>query len=389
VSSVHEESMITARLGRWRLQSVARDLLPDEAVSKCCRKRFAGFVSVKESPSKVPHFGGLETCHSVWVCPICASKISERRREEIDVAVRIWHCLGGATVLLSLTLPHSIEQSLLEVLEGYQGSRRTLLNRKSWKTLSKSVGLKGSVRALEATYGLNGWHLHSHEVLFLDGMCDTVLLTARILPLWQAACATEYGRVPNGHGVKISGADDPDEYLAAMSPTIEVAESGLSGSCSESLDKYRARAAGGDLLTGGASRWTIAHEVARAHSKKSRVDSSDTPWDLLRRAADGATWAGALFIEWARSMKGRKHLLWSRGLRALMGLDAEKTDEEIANEDEAGSVLVGLITPAQWNRICSQEMRGEILAAAARGGWAAVERLIIALCTPGCLRSDA
>jgi len=385
--SVQDERLIFSRLGRWRLQSVARDLFPDDRISACCRKRFGGFVSVKLAPSGVCHYGGLETCSSVWVCPICSAKISERRREEVEIAVQGWLAIDGYTCLLSLTVPHSIDQTLSEVLEGYQSSRRKLLNRKTWKSLASDFDLRGSIRSLEATYGVNGWHLHSHEVLFLGRECDTVNLASRVLTLWQSACQAGYGRIPNGHGVDVQGADDLDEYLAAMAPTIETAEAGLADNPGQ-LNKKHARALGNDLLAGG-SRWGIAHEVTKAHLKKSRKAASDTPWDLLRRAADGAAWAGALFVEWGSTMKGRKHLLWSRGLRGLLGIEPEKSDEEIAKENEPGSVLLGLITPAQWNRICSQELRGEILAVAQRGGWAAVERLIIALCKPGGLRPDA
>lgn len=383
VLTIQQEKQIASRLGRWRLQSVARDLLPGESVCKCCRQRFAGYVSVKLSSANVCHYGGLETCSSVWVCPICAAKISERRREEVEQAVIIAISKGWFVVLLTLTVPHSIDQSLREVLEGYQGSRRLMRGRTSWKTLSKSIGLQGSIRALEATFGLNGWHLHSHEVLFLSVDCDRAALAERILSLWQSACQKGYGRVPNGHGVNVQGADDPDKYLADMTPSIEFSEAGLSSSAVDSWQTSRvARVRGKELLEPGSGqkRWGIAHEVTKTHVKRSRDDASDTPWDLLRRAADGAEWAGALFIEWGRTMKRKHQLEWSRGLWARLGLDGEeKSDEEIAKEDDPDSLLLGLITPAQWNRICSQEMRGEILQAAQLSGWPGVVGLIKAL----------
>src|SRR4051794_16390042 len=68
---------------RWQLQREARALLPDERVAFCMRRIQATTVDVLYSPQhKSAHYGGLMVCGSVWVCPLCAAKISEHRRVE-------------------------------------------------------------------------------------------------------------------------------------------------------------------------------------------------------------------------------------------------------------------------------------------------------------------
>ena len=62
--------------------------------------------------------------------------------------------------------------------------------------------------------------------------------------------------------------------------------------------------------------------------------------------------AGKLFQVYAKAFHGRRQLYWSNGLRDLLGLSRELTDEELAAkaEDERASVLA-TITVAQWRAI--------------------------------------
>src|SRR5438552_1083589 len=72
---------------RWQLQREARALLPHERVAFCMRRIQATTVDVFYSPQhQSAHYGGLMVCGSVWVCPLCAAKISERRRAELEQA---------------------------------------------------------------------------------------------------------------------------------------------------------------------------------------------------------------------------------------------------------------------------------------------------------------
>src|SRR5690606_2958938 len=75
---------------RFFLQSQARELLPDERVAVCLRKLrpVTKTVDVLYSPEvKKAHYKGLITCARVWLCPVCAANITERRREELTAAL--------------------------------------------------------------------------------------------------------------------------------------------------------------------------------------------------------------------------------------------------------------------------------------------------------------
>src|SRR5712691_4776616 len=69
------------RQAKWQLQREAQALLPNERVAFCMRRIQARTVDVLYSVQhQSAHYGGLMVCGSVWVCPLCAAKISEHRR---------------------------------------------------------------------------------------------------------------------------------------------------------------------------------------------------------------------------------------------------------------------------------------------------------------------
>ena len=65
-----------SRVQRFALQSVARSILPESRTAKCLRIR-AHDCDVQVWKSKehgTASYGGLQTCGSVWACPVCAAK---------------------------------------------------------------------------------------------------------------------------------------------------------------------------------------------------------------------------------------------------------------------------------------------------------------------------
>ena len=67
------ENPMVRRVERFALQSVARDILPGSRTAKCLRIRAHDKdVQVWKSKNhKTASYGGLQTCGSVWVCPVC------------------------------------------------------------------------------------------------------------------------------------------------------------------------------------------------------------------------------------------------------------------------------------------------------------------------------
>jgi len=89
-----------ARAERFALKSVVNRLLPDSRTSKCMVFQApipgAGLAPVqvhKTCEHNKAFYTGLMACGSVWHCPVCSSKVSERRRVELQGAL-----LGAAAL---------------------------------------------------------------------------------------------------------------------------------------------------------------------------------------------------------------------------------------------------------------------------------------------------
>jgi len=279
------------------------------------------------------HYGNLMTCGSVWHCPICAAKISEQRRLELKQAVSNWKKQGGEVLLLTLTVPHYTNQKIQTVLDGLSSALRRMTYSKGWRTLSKEIGLYGRIRSLEVTYGENGWHPHFHLLLFVYNQQDEGLesLQAAALSLWKTACIRSSLPEPNFHGVKVDDGTLAAEYVG---------------------------------------KWGLDHEMTKGHIKKSRHGYS--PFDLLRvylgssptgRFLDGhASEAGRLFKDYAKAFKGKRQLVWSKGLHQDLLFDlVDITDQEASDLVEPDAELFALVPLATWKIILKRKLRGVVL----------------------------
>jgi hypothetical protein len=125
-----------------------------------------------------------------------------------------------------------------------------------------------------------------------------------------------------------------------------------------------------------ASKWGLEREMTKGHIKKARKGS--TPFDLLRACLhDDDRRAAALFLEYAKAFKGKRQLVWSKGLKALFDL-SDETDEEISAHLDDQAVQLGKIELEDWRLILKFDVRGEVLELA-RHGWEPVQRFIFEL----------
>ena len=142
------------RVERFALQSVARDILPDSRTAKCLRIRaHAKDAGLEVQEPQDGQLWGLQTCGSVWVCPVCGAKVVERRRGEIQQAMAMHRACGGEVHLLTLTAPHT----RFDVLEELQAKLGKALNGfladKTVKNVFKDMGYIGQIRGYEVTMG--------------------------------------------------------------------------------------------------------------------------------------------------------------------------------------------------------------------------------------------
>lgn len=285
-------------------------------------------------------FGGLMRCGSVWVCPECASMITEYRRNELKVACENALAQGLQISMLTLTVPHYVKDSLESVLDGISAALRKLKNRKVFKKVAQEIGLVGNIRTLEATYGANGWHPHFHILLFTKSELNDQelnILQENLLLQWQSACVSSGLPLPNNHGLDLVNGAWAAAYV---------------------------------------TKWGIEEEMTKGHLKQGIKEGHVSPFGLLELYDQGDKNAGRRFQEYAKVFKGKRQLVWSKGLRELLKVGEQKSDDEIIKEVEKASIEVMKISYDDFLQILKYEKRAEFLCQICAQGKEAIRAFI-------------
>lgn len=318
-----------AKLERFGLQSVVRDLLPVSRTAGCLRFRRAtkegGTANVevwRHAEFQTAHYQGLQVCGSVWQCPVCSAKISERRRIELAAAIAMHKAKGGEVLLLTLTNKHDRRDDLKALLDGQaRALKRFMRGTKAAKAWFDRLGSIGTIRAMEVTHGdANGWHPHYHVLVFVQAKLDLAEVVQQGAKLWQDCCRLAGLAIPSiERGLTLQGGDYAAKYVG---------------------------------------KWGLEQEMTKGHQKKARAGGA-TPFDLLRRVlADRKDLrSGSLFREFAQVFKGRRQLVWSKGLKAMFAIE-EQTDEALSEGQTEGAELWARLSIIEWRQILRFEKQG-------------------------------
>lgn len=421
IRSDQREQARSRRSERYALRRAAGDLLGDQQQHRvwACGRRAVGMggegggVGVRLADG---HAGiaGLETCGSVWACPVCAAKIQAARAEELGQVLAWARGEQKTLAMLTLTVRHTKRDSLSRVWDTVTGAWADVTAGAAWGSESKAEyekrceswmqrgresdwdraagltqatgarraprgwaagimpqrtiglqeqhGLLGWAKIVEATVGERGWHVHLHVVLVLDDAGDLGDIQARQLGAgmgerWRRAVARRGMSASREHG-----------YDLAVS---RAAEQKLSEYLTKTGDHEKRAEITRDM---GKKARNLAAEATLGGFKQGRAENR-VPFQVLAdAAATGDMDDVALWRHWVEGSTGRKSLTWSEELRTLAGLaKKERTDDEIAaetvgSEDDTIAILPG----TSWMRV--YPVADQMLDAAERGGAAGLYR---------------
>ena len=330
---------------RFSRQGTARDLLPEWRVCQCLRFPTGGLVEVIHNPEFArASYGGLVVCGSVHTCPVCASKIGERRSKEIEQAATTWLDRSGGVLMATFTLQHSASDSLESVTGALNAAYKSMREGAVWQLFEKRIGLVGSITAREYTHGENGWHPHLHALLFCKGG-----LSRKELREANRFLASRWGNKLEKQG----------RYAHPLySVKVQISKDG-------GLAEYIAKAGRG---------WTVGDELAKSNSKKARGKGQNIV--QLLDAAPFDRHAARLFQEYAQATFNNHSLHWTPGLRKLLDMAIEKTDEQVAKEQEKGGRVLVVFQRAEWVVILANDLRAEVLMTADAGDVEKVKRFV-------------
>lgn len=283
---------------RYEHRQAARAISNHDRFKKCGRTSI-GPVTIGLK-GKVAQQRGLYTCGSVWVCPVCNAKVMTKRGNEIEQALESWTNQGGVFIFETLTLSHrsgdSVAKQRFAIKEAWSA-----INKGSFKSKHSKYGQKGYFRVAEVTSGENGEHLHLHVMRFIENWLPSEELTE-----WKDAIFSKWANTIESHGFPRPSAKYHDFQQVVVVEDLD-------GYFTKNFDNPRDAS---DALLNGTNR-------------------SMAIWRLLDDAiANPQSQAANRWRAYERDTLGMRQISWSTGFRKTLGLGIERTDEELAMDDE-------------------------------------------------------
>lgn len=344
---------------RWRAGLWNVSTMPRLRACGRCRVSGASEVGVRLVDGRAG-LAGLQSCGSVWACPVCSSKVMAARALEIGCAVAAAHAQGRSVVFSTLTMRHDRGQRLEMLWDALAVAWKCVTNGRGWRADKDTHGVLGYVRVVEVTIGVNGWHVHVHALLVLDHQPTPDRLEQLAGSMW--------GRW--SMALQRQGLAAP---LRVGSETHLVTDGNLAAT---RLGEYLAKA------VEGRGAGNLGAELTQTQSKTAHgVHKTRPVWSLLDEGAiDGEADPLWLWHEWEKASKGRRQIAWSTNLRSLLGLDeSERSDDEIAAEElGTRSDTVALIEAGGWASLVRRPwLIAEVLNVAEESGTAGLHAFLV------------
>ena len=327
---------------RYELRENAQRITKLARFKKCGRVPVGEGVTLKFSESSQGNhagYGGLHTCGSVWACPTCSAKIAVHRKEEVGDVLQYAHEQGLYISMLTLTQQHHAGQSLQMLWDALAGAWQAVTSGRRWQEYRKQIGLAGYIKATEVTHGASGWHVHLH----------VVVLSKKDPLITPISYQRKQGRAKQPYPAEITSSYN----FIAERWEKGLANRGIGFSATEGMNWQVAadfRAVGSYIAKLQSGAEGLAAEATLGGFKKARLGNR-APFQILADIFDkGEERDLRLWWEYEAVSHNRRALTWSQGLREWANLQAEKSDEEIAEEELGGEVLA-LFSNQQWKRL--------------------------------------
>lgn len=149
---------------RYMQRNVMRSVLRGTRPARCGRVlRASDGIRLWWDRENGSRLSNLQTCGSVWVCPVCNHKIQTARCDEVRTMLE--HCKehGWGVVFATHTVRHNRRESLLDVRHMANTIWSAVATHRVVRRMKSIVGIIGYLRATEVTWSkANGWHVHYH-----------------------------------------------------------------------------------------------------------------------------------------------------------------------------------------------------------------------------------
>lgn len=325
-NSLKREAAKSHALGLWISKYHAAKLLYNsdnpklsklgKNISHCGRVRYQSHVDLAlDQSTERASLHGLKRCKNLHCCGSCARSIAAKRKTELDALFVAARAAGCSVWLLTVTFSHKRGDVLASILDQFKAAQARFRQLTAWRDLKGS--LVGTVQNLELTWSPNAhWHPHAHMVLISKDAPSVAFGRIDALRSSWLAALKSAGLHGGKAAWQLQDGSAAQNYIAKFGPA-------------EAME-----------LTDG-----TAKEMTMSAAKSGRAGSR-SPFQILDDYRDGDAQSGALFLEYAAAMVGRRALIWSNGLKDWAGVN--EVSDEVAASDDADLEAPSVVVLRQW-----------------------------------------
>ena len=130
-------------------------------------------------------------------------------------------------------------------------------------------------------------------------------------------------------------------------------------------------------------RWGSIQEITKSPVKKGRSNKNEFRYQAFDLLAADSKYLESRFVEYVQVFKGSKQLVYSPGLRSVLGMSYQASDKELAEHQDDKSYLLATLSASDWQVVLDHNKRAELLEVANYGD---LDLLNIYLVGLGCKR---
>lgn len=250
-----------------------------------------------ESNGVTARTSGLMTCENLWACPVCAAIGLTKHSFKIQKMIDEFKKRDVISVMITLSLPHNYSQKPRHLLDKLKFIQQKFFGNylRSNKILS-AIKAFGMISSFECTYGKNGFHFHSHNLLFISR--DSLSLIAEAEKIWQQRW--------NSLTIKYT-------ELEYYKERVEMGKFNYSGVyVSKNMD---------GSIRGIESANYITAELTLAQTKPTHTDRNRNIWELLYSGDERDL---KIFLEYAKATKFRQKISYAKTIIKTLGMKQEE-----------------------------------------------------------------
>lgn len=293
-----------------------------------------------------PHatVSGLETCSSVWACPVCSAKISTYRKSELSQIINYWE---KEMLFITFTIRHNSSQSLKEIWEAMSKAWTVFTSGKGYLLLKDSYEIEHYIKSTEITYSeRNGWHLHLHTVFFMNKKIkNKTQFKKRIFTRWNNALSKS-----NFDCTLENGVDVVDVY---KNSGLGAYMAKLSDDVAYEINGTNTKIAKGKSMT----MLTLLNNLIEIKKSNKEYYLNDEYNRLLK-----------VWHEYEIVSKGKRQITFSNGLKKLSNIHDDYTDEEIMQLQMLFGQLAFLTTAKDYYDMYNKRLIPGILSSIENNG---------------------